>query len=81
MKRQGDRIYDFFVKRNKSGKDQTDSQNSALASAVLAVPILGLVRRVNVRQNPTHHYHIRASTGAVTYSVQSFQVKGELRFF
>ena len=51
MKRQGDRIYDFLVKRSKSGKEQTDRQNSALASAVLAAPILGLVRRVNVRQN------------------------------
>ncbi len=49
---------------------QTDRQNSALASAVLAAPILGLVRRENVWHNPAHHHQVRASTEAVTCSVQ-----------
>lgn len=47
-------------KRSKLGKDKANRQNSALASLVLAAPILGLVRRENVRHNTANHHQFRA---------------------
>lgn len=77
MKRQGDKIYDFFLKRSKSGKDEADRQtelSSGISSPGSSHPGTSQERECDAHSPSSPGQSIYRSSHMLTSVILSYRV-------